>query len=235
MPTDETVLVLREYDDNTDGWEEISLLEAAIDLKNKPDDLILLNATVKNVRDVRRCAYDRYQLDWMRQHNRSISDLFDSVVDYAENADDNEAFSGKHVVSDLFANWLIDSGFNGSLWVCYEEFIESEYLDVCYMYDLLPERWDSYLEDYKRITGNQVGMLHITMMNYAGIYRRCILNVDSGEIYSLPSTTPGIGNELPDQTLWRKAEFELENGAIIELHKDSAGKWSAIPFLPSKD
>lgn len=91
-------------------------------------------------------AYKKYQWDWLMSHNYSIDDLSDVASDWF-----NERL-GDSNYNDSMSGYLYDQGINGSLWVCFEEFILTEYQDAAYMYHLLTkDEYEKYLKDVGRI------------------------------------------------------------------------------------
>lgn len=92
--------------------------------------------------DIRQTAYEKYQHDWMISHGIREKAINHAVQEYIsvtrEDRDSETAFS----------DWLFDQGFDGSLWVCYAEFLGAEYQDKEYMEYLLTEdEYEKYLAD----------------------------------------------------------------------------------------
>lgn len=107
--------------------------------------------------EIRKKAYGLYQLDWMAKKGYTIEDVFWAVLEYAEGSGNEDRICDKHALLDLFSNWESDEGFGGELWVCFEEFLGAEYLDVEYMKALLPfDLFGEYYEDCKRLTEQEV-------------------------------------------------------------------------------
>lgn len=120
-------------------WDEIldtmAELMAQVAEQNKPD--IKEEVKMKNIREI---AYSRYQMDWMVQRGYTMDDLMRGVFDYVED-------SGKPTLSSYY-NWKINDGFNGEIWVSFEEFLNNEYTNVSYMSQLLTtEEFESYITD----------------------------------------------------------------------------------------
>lgn len=83
-------------------------------------------------------AYEKYKLDWMTKHGKTIDDL---ICELSLSQQDSPNKS----IASLFRNWEFDRGFNGEIWVCFDEFLESEYQDEYYMRSLLNDaEWDEY-------------------------------------------------------------------------------------------
>ena len=83
-------------------------------------------------------AYEKYKLDWMVKHGKTIGDLI-CELSLSQQDDPNKS------IASLFRNWEFDRGFNGEIWACFDEFLESEYQDEYYMRSLLTSaEWDEY-------------------------------------------------------------------------------------------
>ena len=99
---------------------------------------------MKEYTDIQKTAYEKYKLDWMIRHGYTLSDLMEIFTDLAgeqiEEEPDNIPINGSETI--LFADklrrhFLDDVGFNGSIYVCMDEFLENEYCDFHYMSQLL--------------------------------------------------------------------------------------------------
>jgi hypothetical protein len=66
--------------------------------------------------------YEKYQLDWLKQHGHSIHDLIKNVSEYAKSTDyHNEDFY------EIFLAWEEEIGFPGrEIYACENEYKESE-------------------------------------------------------------------------------------------------------------
>lgn len=82
--------------------------------------------------DIKKIAYEKYRLDWMIAHGHSLTELLRDLEFLSREDPDCNLLT-------LFENWEYDNGFGGELWVCYDEFLESEYKDESYMKELLTE------------------------------------------------------------------------------------------------
>lgn len=90
--------------------------------------------------DIKRMCYELYKADWKHCHIsferelETIQDYFVGLIDaYTEYT---------------YEDYLDEFGYNGELYVCYEEFCESEYLDEEYMCSLLG--YDDLIIWYKK-------------------------------------------------------------------------------------
>ncbi|WP_368191126.1 hypothetical protein [Blautia sp. 1033sp1_1033st1_G9_1033SCRN_220408] len=92
--------------------------------------------------DIRQTAYEKYQHDWMISHNVDEKALDKAVKEYiADTLEDNN-------LDTPFSEWLFDRGFDGSIWACYDEFLNAEYRDYSYMRNLLSAKeYPAYLAD----------------------------------------------------------------------------------------
>ena len=90
--------------------------------------------------DITKIAYEKYRLDWMLRHGHTLTELMEFLN--VMQLDTPTAFA-----EILFANWESDCGFGGSLWACYDEFMQAEFLNAAYMETLLTDReFDAYTE-----------------------------------------------------------------------------------------
>ncbi|MBO4847292.1 MAG: hypothetical protein IKS48_01500 [Eubacterium sp.] len=85
-------------------------------------------------------CYEAYKLDWMLSHGHTLTELMGIIVELVsasvEEDPENMIKCEQHVreIADVTRyEFLQESGFNGSLWVCKEEFLNAEFLDPDYM------------------------------------------------------------------------------------------------------
>ena len=72
-----------------------------------------------------RQAYEIFKLQWMIDHGYSIPDLIAQLEAMVEE-DENE--SGIRTgLQSLLQDWEFGIGFDGSIWPCYQEFLENEF------------------------------------------------------------------------------------------------------------
>lgn len=94
------------------------------------------------MKTIKQIAYEKYKLDWMLRHGYTLSDLMNELDQMQEESEDT--------VSQLFTDWEYGFGFCSEIWVCYQEFLDSEYQDVGYMKELLDwDEFEKYQEDVK--------------------------------------------------------------------------------------
>lgn len=72
-----------------------------------------------------RQAYEIFKLQWMIDHGYSIPDLIAQLEAMVEE-DENESGIRTGLLS-LLQDWEFGIGFDGSIWPCYQEFLENEY------------------------------------------------------------------------------------------------------------
>lgn len=91
----------------------------------------------------REIAYEKYKLSWMLGHGFTLSDLLRELHAYQA-----DVFA---LLPELFAEWEADEGFSaGSIWACFDEFLDAEYQDEAFMKTLLTEsEFTYYLADRK--------------------------------------------------------------------------------------
>ena len=90
----------------------------------------------------RKC-YEAYKLRWMLSHGNTMMELFDTITDIAvESIEDDpldaatDEASTKMLMQNAKETFVSDRGFDGSLWVCFNEFLQIEFQDVDYMHQL---------------------------------------------------------------------------------------------------
>lgn len=91
--------------------------------------------------DIRRVAYNKFQLWWLMMHGKSIEDLFDLIPEWLYDRDEDDP-------EDTFSEWFFERGFNGEIYPCMDEFLDCEYQDSGLMKTLLTaEEYLAYRED----------------------------------------------------------------------------------------
>lgn len=69
-------------------------------------------------------AYRRFQLIWMLDHGHTLHELIESLSDFDAGRDEPTS------ITDLFDDWVLDSGFNDEIWPCFEEWLGVEGLEI---------------------------------------------------------------------------------------------------------
>ncbi len=77
-------------------------------------------------------CYALYKLDWERKI--STDQKMDLLKDYFEELETDGAVPSEEY---SFEEYLFERGYGGSLYVCFEEFLEAEYEDKEYISELL--------------------------------------------------------------------------------------------------
>ena len=122
----------------------------------KEDRLNGVKSTLEAEKSVfeKKC-YEAYKLRWMIAHGDTLKELLDTLGDIAaESVEDNtmsaatDGDSTKALMDDAHDTFVADTGFCGSLWVCLEEFLQTEFRDLSYMMSLI-ELMDDHEEMWK--------------------------------------------------------------------------------------
>lgn len=64
--------------------------------------------------------YELFKLEWMISHGFTLKDLMSELAVTWENSD----WDGD--LPSIFMDWEYDSGFGGTIWPCFEEWLECE-------------------------------------------------------------------------------------------------------------
>ena len=95
---------------------------------------------------IRELAYELYKMDWMRRISCDIQ--MDTLKDYYQETteEDREEYT--------FEDYILEHGYQGQLYACYEEFLEEEYLDESYIKTFFlyhDDLFKEYQEDLKTL------------------------------------------------------------------------------------
>lgn len=106
-------------------------------------------------------CYEAYKLRWMLAHGETLKELLHTIGDIAAESTEEHAMvaatsenSAKALLSEAHNIFIMETGFDGSLWVCLEEFLQTEFQDPGYMMGLIDlmddheEMWKFYREHY---------------------------------------------------------------------------------------
>ena len=80
-------------------------------------------------------AYELYKIDWKRSHEITAEVELKYIQDYYngfEEKGEDEDYS--------FEEYLEEVGYGGECYVCYDEFLDNEYLDGEYMEELIKDK-----------------------------------------------------------------------------------------------
>lgn len=80
-------------------------------------------------------CYMLYQTDWKKQHGITTKKKAETIKNYLQFMKEN----GLDKDSYPFNDYLKEFGYDGELYVCYEEFLGAEYLDHDYICSLLKD------------------------------------------------------------------------------------------------
>lgn len=80
--------------------------------------------------NIKKIAYELYKIDWKHTHITPETEM-NSLRDYV-------LISSFYGQSDYtYEDYLQDTGYNGELYVCFDEFVDNEYQDKDYIIHLL--------------------------------------------------------------------------------------------------
>ena len=80
--------------------------------------------------NIRKLCYELYKIDWKHFHMITKEREMNSIKDYYEGLIDNDS-------EYTYEDYIEEFGYDGELYVCFEEFCDTEYYDVDYMRTLL--------------------------------------------------------------------------------------------------
>lgn len=82
--------------------------------------------------DIKKLCYELYKKDWVNSHI-SKARQYEAIRDYFEGlVDDEEEYT--------FDEYIEEYGYDGELYVCFDEFLDEEYLEEKYMCKLLKKK-----------------------------------------------------------------------------------------------
>ena len=95
---------------------------------------------------IRELAYELYKMDWMRRISCDIQ--MDTLKDYYQETteEDREVYT--------FEDYIFEFGYQGQLYVGFNEFLRAEYLDEFYMKSIFYKNdklFKEYQEDLKTL------------------------------------------------------------------------------------
>ena len=68
--------------------------------------------------------YEKYRLNWMIEHGHTLPQLIRQLNRLQEECEEGTS------VEELWEMWEEEYGFDGELWVCYEEWAQAEGKDI---------------------------------------------------------------------------------------------------------
>ena len=106
-------------------------------------------------------CYEAYKLHWMITHACTLKEMLHEINDIATEIVEEDAMSAATDGSSMETlmrkaedTFLMDVGFDGSLWACFDEFLQTEFADPAYMEGLISmmddheKMWKFYCEHY---------------------------------------------------------------------------------------
>lgn len=96
--------------------------------------------------NIRKLSYETYKQKWV-EDNTTAEMRIKTTYDYS--IEKQQSYSGEY----SFEDYIFDYGYDGSCYVCYDEFIDNEYQDKDYMTEVLTEAgcnddvYEMYLKD----------------------------------------------------------------------------------------
>lgn len=85
---------------------------------------------------MRKLCYDLYKADWMRRISaEQISDTIKNYYTECVRIIDYDKPRISYTMS--YEDFVSETGYDGAIYVCFDEFIESEFKDLDYMKDLI--------------------------------------------------------------------------------------------------
>lgn len=116
---------------------------------------ITIDGIVKYIKDnainisthtfVRRLCYGLYRLDWCYINNVSFQTIKTILTDYYE-----DILTGNIDTEISLSDYVFEHGINGSIYACFNEFLDNEYLDSEYIQNLLRNEREDFLILYKK-------------------------------------------------------------------------------------
>ena len=96
-------------------------------------------------KNISKIAYELYKQNWIDAHT-TTKERLNSLANYYIESDEQDE-------EQLYEDWLYEVGFNGEIYVSYDEFLDNEYLEEDYMKEVLNNEilFKIYLEDLKTI------------------------------------------------------------------------------------
>lgn len=88
-------------------------------------------------------CYELYKINWMLRHRYTLTDFVDRLKDNAEMTVDEDGMmaatdgqSARTLIGSAYTTFEDGNGFDGEIWACKDEFLQSEFLDYGYMMHL---------------------------------------------------------------------------------------------------
>lgn len=168
---------------------------------------------MKNISEL---AYELYKLDWKKNHMITAEIEQDMLKDYYEGLAE---FDGSYT----FDNYIEEFGYYGEIYACYDEFMDSEYIDTEYMdflfdNDVLYKEYTEDLHEHLALENelsNMYSELHKTTAKLKKEYK------DNGESdwaahlkaqHERTNKKIGYMEDIMKMAPWRKVFKDIDNG-----------------------
>ena len=96
------------------------------------------------IKKIEEFCNELYVVDWERRHV-STRRMLDTYIEYYKDCKEDDV---AHTVLNI-TGYINEYGYNGELYICFEEFLDNEYRDREYICDLLNNDKD-LVEEYLR-------------------------------------------------------------------------------------
>ena len=131
--------------------------------------------------DIKKLCYELYKLDWKREHNITLGMVSDEIKKYQA-----LILAGEFCSDYTFDEYLEEYGFAGKIYVCFDEFLDNEYLEEDYIRKLLDNTnlIALYLQDiYPTPTGKTFKVMCFTQDEFRTLFESIFgkYNVDVDE------------------------------------------------------
>ena len=99
--------------------------------------------------NISKLCYELYKADWKHSNMITKDREMDSIKNYYECLITDDIDNKEYTYND----YLEEVGYDGELYVCYEEFLDNEYLEENYIKELLSNEklYKNYLEDLETL------------------------------------------------------------------------------------
>ena len=178
-------------------------------------------------------CHEAYKLRWMLAHGETLKELLNTIGDIAAESTEEHAMvaatsesSTKALLSEAHNTFIMETGFDGSLWVCLEEFLQTEFQDPGYMMSLIElmddheEMWKFYRDHYipekqeyyvtMKVEGRFIAkVLAETVKEAKGLAVSEYENADFGKLEDIDGDCITVENAHGD-FLWETGDPDLE-------------------------
>lgn len=114
------------------------------------------------IKTIRELCYELYKIDWLDRHVSSRIQM-DNICDFYEYQKEDSSI-------DTYEEYLDQYGFGYNIFVCFDEFIDSEYKNEEYMAELLGDN-ENLIKEYKDDLASQHKYYGVSQSSYGHEYR----------------------------------------------------------------